>query len=177
MKRVKRKKAWIGAAIAAVASIASAAINAANKNKQLREQETEQNKQNAFQSAQNLSQSYADQDYVNEFQDRVTFKSGGSKKHCGSNVVSDAKRGKYCIGGRRKKLAGGNEDIINSIIQGIGQIGSSAITNSVNPNIRQGNVLARNTAKQGLKQPDYMRNSQLRQPITGWMKMGGKCKK
>ena len=74
---VKRKKAFIGAAIGAVAGIAGSLIGGAKKRKQeaamLKQQQEEQNKTETYQNAQAMSSGVADQSYVEDYQKKVTL--------------------------------------------------------------------------------------------------------
>ena len=84
----KRNKKWIGAALSAVSTGVNLISNLINNNKEeklLKEQRLEEAKiksqQNALQTAQNLSNQYADTSYIDEFQKRIEFKKGGKIKH------------------------------------------------------------------------------------------------
>lgn len=105
---VKRKKAFIGAAIGAVSGIAGSLFGAAKKRKQeramLKKQQEEQNKTETYQNAQALSSGVADQSYVEDYQKKVTLKMGGyadrtkSKKKIVNRI--------YRCGGRKKAELG-----------------------------------------------------------------------
>lgn len=105
---VKRKKAFIGAAIGAVSGIAGSLFGAAKKRKQeramLKQQQEEQNKIETYQNAQALSSGVADQSYVEDYQKKVTLKMGGysdrtkSKKKIVNRI--------YRCGGRKKAELG-----------------------------------------------------------------------
>ena len=105
---VKRKKAFIGAAIGAVTGIAGSLFGAAKKRKQeramLKQQQEEQNKIETYQNAQALSSGVADQSYVEDYQKKVTLKVGGyadrtkSKKKIVNRI--------YRCGGRKKAELG-----------------------------------------------------------------------
>ena len=77
----KRNKAMLGAIIGTVGSIASSALSSYLNAKQQKEANekaiAEQNRQNAFATAQNLSDVYSDQSYVDDFNNRITFRAGG----------------------------------------------------------------------------------------------------
>lgn len=160
---VKRKKAFIGAAIGAVAGIAGSLIGGAKKRKQeramLKQQQEEQNKTETYQNAQALSSGVADQSYVEDYQKKVTLKMGGytdrvkSKKKTVNRI--------YRCGGRKKAELGTDAgskwtkqdtgDLITGLSAGI-QNGLSAAagtpTNTVpqftpsNANTLQNNKLA-----------------------------------
>ena len=77
----KRKKCWIGAVIGAATSLIGSAIQADGQRKAQRKQNIAQNKANAYEMANNLTAAYANQDYVDDFQDKVVFKAGGTKHY------------------------------------------------------------------------------------------------
>lgn len=128
---VKRKKAFIGAAIGAVSGIAGSLFGAAKKRKQeramLKQQQEEQNKTETYQNAQALSSGVADQSYVEDYQKKVTLKMGGysdrtkSKKKIVNRI--------YRCGGRKKAELGADsgtkwnktdtENLINGLSAGI----------------------------------------------------------
>lgn len=73
-----KKKAFLGAIIGGVASIAGSAIGAAKQKKiqaeRLKQQQIEQNQNDAKAQAQALTASVANQDYVDEYNKKVTLK-------------------------------------------------------------------------------------------------------
>lgn len=141
---VKRKKAFIGAAIGAVSGIAGSLFGAAKKRKQeramLKQQQEEQNKIETYQNAQALSSGVADQSYVEDYQKKVTLKMGGysdrtkSKKKIVNRI--------YRCGGRKKAELGADsgtkwnktdtENLINGLSAGI-QNGINASAGNYNP--------------------------------------------
>lgn len=98
----KRNKAMLGAVIGAIGSIASSAIgsylNAKQQEKANEEALAEQNRQNALESAQNLSNAYADQSYVDDFNKRITFRAGGKLNLRGYDRIEVMK-----MGGRKRR--------------------------------------------------------------------------
>lgn len=122
----KRDKAFIGAAIKAVGNIVGGIIS---KNKQkkaaekeYREKQLEQTHNEGVQQAAALSAQYANQDYVEDYKNKISFKNGGkvnmNKKY--NDRISITK--KCACGGRRKAnfgsdVIGGVESVVNSIIQ------------------------------------------------------------
>lgn len=128
---VKRKKAFIGAAIGAIGGIAGSIFGAAKKRKQeremLKQQQTEQNKQDTYAEAQARSTDIANQDYVDDYQKKVTLRMGGyvdrvkSKKKTNQKVLR--------CGGRKKAELGTDSgskwtktdttDLINGLSSGI----------------------------------------------------------
>lgn len=105
---VKRKKAFIGAAIGAVSGIAGSLFGGAKKRKQeramLKQQQEEQNKTETYQNAQALSSGVADQSYVEDYQKKVTLKMGGYSDRTKSKkkIVNSI----YRCGGRKKAELG-----------------------------------------------------------------------
>ena len=80
MKRTcKRRKAFLGAIIGAVTSIAGSAISAASQRKAQEKQIKRENYINRNQSANNLSAAYSNEEYVDDFLNKTTFKYGGNK--------------------------------------------------------------------------------------------------
>lgn len=160
-KIVKRDKAFLGAVIGAVAGLAGSAIGGAisnNKAKaQLRAQQREQNKQDTLAMAQNLSASYGNQEYVDEFNKRITFKNGGKMKRrkcAAGNKVSVAK--KFACGGRKKAEWGASDTsaLISGIGGGLGNILNAAMSGNVGT-VKQGNIF-KGTPKEHIQQPDYI---------------------
>lgn len=76
-----RKKAFIGAVIGAAASIAGGIIKGAKQKKAQERQQAEaqaaQDHKDALQNARALTSSYANQDYVDQYNDKLTLKCGG----------------------------------------------------------------------------------------------------
>lgn len=160
-KKVKRDKAFLGAIIGAVAGLAGSAIGGSisnNKAKaQLRAQQRAQNKQDTLAMAQNLSASYGNQEYVDEFNKRITFKNGGKMKRrkCSAgNKVSIAKR--FACGGRKKAKWGANDTsaLISSLSGGLGNIISASMSGNTGI-VKQGDMF-KGTPKEHLEKPDYI---------------------
>lgn len=80
----KRKKAFLGAAIGLAANVVSGIVQK-NKEKNIqREQAKAKNRADTFSMANELTNAYADRDYVDDYNNRVVMKCGGSKKmRCG----------------------------------------------------------------------------------------------
>ena len=76
----RRNKAFLGAIISAVGGIAGSVINSINQGKIARQQAITQNRNDTYQIADNLTNSYADQSYADEFEKIVVFKRGGKAK-------------------------------------------------------------------------------------------------
>lgn len=112
-----RKKAFIGAIIGTVAGIAGDLIGAKKRKKAEEEAfnnaQNEQYRVDGVKQAAAITSSYANQDYVRQFNDKVTLKGGGKVK------ISDSKdrltrSKKYAMGGtKRKKYENGGDDQID----------------------------------------------------------------
>ena len=91
MKRTcKRKKAFLGAIIGAVTGIAGSAISAASQRKAQEKQIKRENYINRNQSANNLSAAYSNEEYVDDFLNKTTFKYGGNKTMaCGNRKTAE----------------------------------------------------------------------------------------
>lgn len=91
MKRTcKRRKAFLGAIIGAVTSIAGSAISAASQRKAQEKQIKRENYINRNQSANNLSAAYSNEEYVDDFLNKTTFKYGGNKTMaCGNRKTAE----------------------------------------------------------------------------------------
>ena len=137
----KRRKAFIGAIIGAVGSLAGSIIGGINQKKAAKAQAAVDNKnrnlQTAYTDAQNLTEGYGDQDYVDEYNNRITFRCGG----------------------RRKKATNGAE-IANGILTGGLSIAqgittpSTAINNAITANAS----MFANKPKTSIKTTDYSIN-------------------
>lgn len=147
-KVVKRNKAFIGAIIGAVGNIVGSAISA-NKKKKAEEkafkmQQEEQYRQDSLAAAQAMTQSYANQDYVDEYKKKVVLKNGGKMKTKQGNYTDRIKnQKKYACGGRKKanfgstianQFTGNNlNDSVGGIASGVGSIASSLISGPSTP--------------------------------------------
>lgn len=115
----QRQKAFIGAIIGAAASIAGGIIKA-NKQKKAQEKaqaeaQAAQDHKDALQNAQALTSAYANQDYVGQYNDKVTLKCGGRvrrKASFGTEFV-DALPG---LGSLASSITG---------VQGLGELGTA----------------------------------------------------
>lgn len=78
----KRPKKWIGAAIGAGVGLISQLVAQNQQNKALKEQNALDAKrtaeQNALLTAQNLTNQYNNQEYIDAMKDKVVFKTGGA---------------------------------------------------------------------------------------------------
>ena len=78
----KRPKKWVGALIGGGISLVSQLLAQNNQNKFTQQQnilaEQKEAEQNAILTAQNLTNQYANQDYVDKFKEKVVFKDGGA---------------------------------------------------------------------------------------------------
>ena len=173
-KKVKRNKAFLGAVIGAVAGLGSSIIGGVmGKNsaeKAQRQQQLAQNRQDTYTMAQNLSNAYGNQEYVDEFNKRVTFKKGGKMNTKGDRLVREKKfacggRKKNTCGGRskaacgtRKKAEWGAEDT-SALISGLGSAGSNIASAAINSSIDRSPIaksMFSGKPKESIERPDYL---------------------
>lgn len=141
-KVVKRNKAFLGSIIGAVGGIIGSAIGAAKirkaEEKAFKIQQEEQYRQDSLAAAQAMTQSYANQDYVDEYKKKVVLKNGGKMKIKKTNYTDRIKnQKKYACGGRKKanfgstianQFSGNNlNDSVGGIASGVGSIASALI--------------------------------------------------
>lgn len=137
-KIVKRDKAFLGSIIGAVGGVIGSAIGAAKKRKAFKMQQEEQYRQDSLAAAQAMTQSYANQDYVDEYKKKVILKNGGKMKIKETNYTDRINnQKKYACGGRKKanfgstianQFTGNNlNDIVGGIASGVGYVGNSLI--------------------------------------------------
>nr|DAO50313.1 MAG TPA: hypothetical protein [Crassvirales sp.] len=118
----KRNKAFLGAVIGAVGGIAGGIISKRRQKKAAekayRQAQIDQTRNEGFQQAAAMSSQYANQDYVDEYNNKITLKRGGKVniKRRDTDRITLAKR--FKCGGRKK--AGLGTDIINDF-KNIGQ--------------------------------------------------------
>lgn len=171
VKRDNRKKAFLGAIIGGIASIAGSAIGAAKKRKaereQLRQQQIEQNQNDAKAQAQALTASVADQDYVDEYNKKVTLKMGGNKKFNDRIKSNKTKSNRiFKCGGQKKAKMGsliGQNGVggeIGDAMSGIGGLADSLFTPSSAPKqVKKADGFSTTGPKVEMKTPDYMNNT------------------
>ena len=173
MKKVVRKKAFIGAAIGAVANIAGGLISGAKKRKAQEEQQAAQNVRDAIQRNQALAQQYNNQEYVDEYLKKQNLKMGGefkyrnkinaakSKVRCGTmKKYACGGKNKYACGGRKKGLFGLSEEVSGEIGAGISGVASglSQAFQPVDKPIQKAMPANFGEAKTTLTKPDYLTN-------------------
>lgn len=165
-KKVKRNKAFLGAIIGAVAGIGSSILGGVmNKNsseKAQRQQQIAQNRQDTYTMAQNLSNAYGNQEYVDEFNKRVTFKKGGKMNTKGDRIVREKKLAcggrKKAACGTRKKAEWGAEDT-SALISGLGSAGSNIASAAINSSIDRSPIaksMFSGKPKEYIEHPDYL---------------------
>ena len=181
-KKVKRDKAFLGAIIGAVAGLAGSAIGGSISSKKakarLETQQRAQNKQDTLAMAQNLSSSYGNQEYVDEFNKRVTFKNGGKmkKRKCSAGTkVSLAK--KFACGGRKKAEWGVSDtaNLISGLSGGLGNIVSASMSGNTGI-VKQGDIF-KGTPKEHIQQPDYIATPANNVTDDYFYRCGGKAKR
>lgn len=165
-KKVKRNKAFLGAIIGAVAGIGSSILGGVmNKNsseKAQRQQQITQNRQDTYTMAQNLSNAYGNQEYVDEFNKRVTFKKGGKMNTKGDRLVREKK---LACGGRKKAACGTRKkaewgaDDTSALISGLGSAGSNIASAAINSSIDRSPIaksMFSGKPKESIERPDYL---------------------
>lgn len=117
-----RPKAFIGAAIGAVGNLVGGIIGKRKQKKAqekaYRQAQEEQTRSEGVQQAAAMSAQYANQDYVNEYRNKITLKNGGkvNMKNKGNDRIAIAK--KFKCGGRKRANLG--SEIVNDF-KNIGQ--------------------------------------------------------
>lgn len=171
IKTDNRKKAFLGALIGGVASIAGSAIGAAKKRKaereKLKQQQIEQNQNDAKAQAQALTASVADQDYVDEYNKKVTLKMGGDKKFNDRIKSNKTKSNRIFKCGDQKKaemgsLIGQNGvgGEIGDAMSGIGGLANSLFAPSSAPKqVKKADGFSTTGPKVEMKTPDYVNST------------------
>lgn len=171
IKTDNRKKAFLGALIGGVASIAGSAIGAAKRRKaereKLKQQQIEQNQNDAKAQAQALTASVANQDYVDEYNKKVTLKMGGDKKFNDRIKSNKTKSNRiFKCGGRKKAEMGsligqnGVGEEIGDAMSGIGGLANSLFApNSAPKQVKIAGGFSTTGPKINIKTPDYVNNT------------------
>lgn len=171
IKTDNRKKAFLGALIGGVASIAGSAIGAAKRRKaereKLKQQQIEQNQNDAKAQAQALTASVADQDYVDEYNKKVTLKMGGDKKFNDRIKSNKTKSNRiFKCGGRKKAEMGsliGQNGVggeIGDAMSGIGALTNSLFAPSSAPKqVKKADGFSTTGPKVEMKTPDYVNST------------------
>lgn len=171
IKTDNRKKAFLGALIGGVASIAGSAIGAAKRRKaereKLKQQQIEQNQNDAKAQTQALTASVANQDYVDEYNKKVTLKMGGNKKFNDRIKSNKTKSNRiFKCGGRKKAEMGsliGQNGVggeIGDAMSGIGGLANSLFTPSSAPKqVKKADGFSTTGSKVDIKTPDYVNNT------------------
>ncbi len=171
IKTDNRKKAFLGALIGGVASIAGSAIGAAKRRKaereKLKQQQIEQNQNDAKIQAQALTASVANQDYVDEYNKKVTLKMGGDKKFNDRIKSNKTKSNRIFKCGGRKKAEmgsligqGGVGGEIGDAISGIGGLTNSLFAPSSAPKqVKKADGFSTTGPKINIKTSDYVNST------------------
>lgn len=171
IKTDNRKKAFLGALIGGVASIAGSAIGAAKRRKaereKLKQQQIEQNQNDAKAQAQALTASVANQDYVDEYNKKVTLKMGGDKKFNDRIKSNKTKSNRiFKCGGRKKAEMGsliGQNGVggeIGDAMSGIGGLANSLFApNSAPKQVKKADGFSTTGPKINIKTPDYVNST------------------
>lgn len=160
---IKRDKAWLGAVIGAATSIGGSILGGNAQKKAARAQARAQNKQATIDMANNLSNAYGDQEYVDDFQNKITFRNGGRVKR--NKLFSCGGRRRFADGGGLKLWDGNND--LNSIINGVsgamGNVIASNASATAQKTMIQPVVNTAGVAKQEIKKPVYLRDNDIQQ--------------
>lgn len=171
IKTDNREKAFLGALIGGVASIAGSAIGAAKRRKaereKLKQQQIEQNQNDAKAQAQALTASVANQDYVDEYNKKVTLKMGGDKKFNDRIKSNKTKSNRiFKCGGRKKAEMGsliGQNGVggeIGDAMSGIGGLANSLFAPSSAPKqVKKADGFSTTGPKINIKIPDYVNST------------------
>jgi hypothetical protein len=171
IKTDNREKAFLGALIGGVASIAGSAIGAAKRRKaereKLKQQQIEQNQNDAKAQAQALTASVANQDYVDEYNKKVTLKMGGDKKFNDRIKSNKTKSNRiFKCGGRKKAKMGsligqgGVGGEIGDAMSEIGGLANSLFAPSSAPKqVKKADGFSTTGSKVDIKTPDYVNNT------------------
>lgn len=171
IKTGNREKAFLGALIGGVASIAGSAIGAAKRHKaereKLKQQQIEQNQNDAKAQAQALTASVANQDYVDEYNKKVTLKMGGDKKFNDRIKSNKTKSNRiFKCGGRKKAEMGsliGQNGVggeIGDAMSGIEGLANSLFAPSSAPKqVKKADGFSTTGSKVDIKTPDYVNNT------------------
>lgn len=137
-----RNKAFLGAIIGGVSNIIGGAISRRKQRKAQEKAQAQQTELEGYQQAAAMSSAYANQDYVNEYRNKITLKNGGKVKTndrikvakkfaCGgrkkANLGTNVREQYKCGGKRTKGLFGLDNATTGGIINGIGTIANAAI--------------------------------------------------
>lgn len=137
VKQDTRNKAFLGAIIGTVSNVIGGAISRRKQRKAQEKAQAQQTELEGYQQAAAMSSAYANQDYVNEYRNKITLKNGGKVKTndrikvakkfaCGgrkkANFGTNVREQFKCGGKRTKGLLG-----VSDAIKGVGTIVNSAI--------------------------------------------------
>lgn len=106
--KVSRDKAFLGAIIGAGASLLGSAvsgiISSRKQKKALKRQQAQQTEQAGYQTANAMTSGYANQEYVDEYNKKITLKNGGKiDMNSYNDRIKTAK--KFACGGKRRKAS------------------------------------------------------------------------
>lgn len=158
IKTDNRKKAFLGALIGGVVG---AAKRRKAEREQLRQQQIEQNQNDAKAQAQALTAAVADQDYVDEYNKKVTLKMGGDKKFNDRIKSNKTKSNRiFKCGGQKKAKMGSLIGQIGNAMSGIGGLADSLFAPSSAPKqVKKADGFSTTGPKVEIKTPNYMNNT------------------
>lgn len=111
----QRQKAFIGAIIGAAASIAGGIIKGNKQKKAQEKAQAAQDHKDALQNAQALTSAYANQDYVGQYNDKLTLKCGGRVRRK-ANFGTEFAQALPGLGNLASSITG---------VQGLGELGTA----------------------------------------------------
>lgn len=111
----QRQKAFIGAIIGAAASIAGGIIKGNKQKKAQEKAQAEQDHRDALQNARALTSAYANQDYVDQYNDKLTLKCGGKVRRK-ANFGTEFAQALPGLGNLASSITG---------VEGLNQLGTS----------------------------------------------------
>lgn len=153
MTRCKRRKAWLGAAISGAIGIGSSIFGGNAQKRAMRKQLRAQNKVATLEEAANLSNAYGDQNYVDDFENKIAFRNGGYIRR--NRLFACGGRKKYADGGNKFWTSADTHNLINGTSSAISNGISSIFNDSTSIPAIQTPRITTNNAKDGIKATDY----------------------
>ena len=153
MTKCKRRKAWLGAAISGAIGIGSSIFGGNTQKKAMRKQMRAQNKLATLEEAANLSNAYGDQNYVDDFENKIAFRNGGYIRR--NRLFACGGRKKYADGGNKLWATADTDALISRASSAISNGISSLFNSSASIPAIQTPRITTNNAKENIKATDY----------------------
>lgn len=153
MTNCKRRKAWLGAAISGAIGIGSSIFGGNAQKKAMRKQMRAQNKAATLEEATNLSNAYGDQNYVDDFENKIAFRNGGYIRR--NKLFACSGRKKYADGGNKFWTSADTNALISGTSSAISNVVSSMFNASTSMPAIQTPRITTNTAKESIKATNY----------------------